>query len=81
MALARHKVVVSVADDGLADLPAVVSALRDAGMEVDDVMESLGVVTGSVPGPAATGATGALGAVPGVASVEVDREVGLPPGE
>ncbi|MFD7654003.1 hypothetical protein ACFV4N_08495 [Actinosynnema sp. NPDC059797] len=78
MATARHKVVVSVADDGLADLPAVVSALRDAGMQVDDVMESLGVVTGSVPGP---GASGALGAVPGVASVEVDREVGIPPGE
>ncbi|MFC6093595.1 hypothetical protein [Saccharothrix lopnurensis] len=80
MAGFRHRVVVSVADDGLADLPAVVSALREAGMEVDDVLESLGVVTGSVPGPAA-GAGGALGAVPGVASVELEREVGLPPGE
>lgn len=81
MAAHRHKVVVSVADDGLADLPSVVSALRAAGMEVDGVMEALGVVTGSVPGPTAAGASGALGAVPGVAAVEVEREVGLPPGE
>lgn len=73
MAAARHKVVVSVADDGLTNLPAVVSALRDAGMEVDDVMETLGVVTGS----AAPEATGVLGAVPGVAAVEVDRDVGI----
>ncbi|QFZ17700.1 hypothetical protein [Saccharothrix syringae] len=77
MATARHKVVVSVADDGLADLPAVVSALRDAGMHVDDVMETLGVVTGSVDPQA----SGVLGTVPGVATVEVEREVGLPPGE
>ncbi len=76
MATARHKVVVSVADDGLANLPAVVSALRDAGMVVDDVLEALGVVTGS----AAPEAAGVLGAVPGVATVEVDREVGISDG-
>lgn len=69
------KVVVSVADDGSAGLPAVVSALRDAGMVVESVLESLGVVTGSV----APGAADRLGAVPGVAHVEVDHAVGLPP--
>ncbi|XVS66383.1 hypothetical protein ACQPYE_10090 [Actinosynnema sp. CA-299493] len=69
------KVVVSVADDSVADLPAVVSALRDAGMVVEQVLAGLGVVTGSV----APGAGDLLGAVPGVAHVEVDRAVHLPP--
>jgi imidazoleglycerol phosphate synthase glutamine amidotransferase subunit HisH len=69
------KVVVSVADDGVANLPAVVSALRDAGMVVEQVLEGLGVVTGSV----APGVGDRLGAVPGVAHVEVDRTVRLPP--
>jgi hypothetical protein len=70
-----HKVVVSVADDSLADLATVVSALRDAGMVVDGVLEALGVVTGSV----APGVGDLLGAVPGVSRVEVDRTVRLPP--
>ncbi|GAB2974217.1 hypothetical protein [Saccharothrix stipae] len=69
------RVVVSVADDGLTDLPTVVSALRAAGMVVEDVLETLGVVTGSV----APGGGDLLGAVPGVSHVEVDRTVRLPP--
>lgn len=70
------KVVVSVADDSLDDLPTVVSALRDAGMVVEDVLETLGVVTGSV----APEVGALLGAVPGVSRVEVDRDdVRLPP--
>ncbi|MFD0202597.1 MULTISPECIES: hypothetical protein [Saccharothrix] len=69
------KVVVSVADGSLADLPTVVAALCDAGMVVEDVLEGLGVVTGSV----APGVGDLLGAVPGVSHVEVDRTVRLPP--
>lgn len=69
------KVVVSVADDSVADLPTVVAALRDAGMVVEQVLEGLGVVTGQV----APGVGDLLGAVPGVAHVEVDRAVQLPP--
>ncbi|MCE6999942.1 hypothetical protein LZG04_34770 [Saccharothrix sp. S26] len=69
------KVVVSVADDSLAHLPTVVAALRDAGMVVERVLDGLGLVTGSV----APGVGDLLGAVPGVAHVEVDREVRLPP--
>jgi hypothetical protein len=68
------KVVVSVADDNLAGLPTVVSALRDAGMVVEDVLETLGVVTGRV----APEVVDLLGAVPGVSRVEVDRSVRLP---
>jgi hypothetical protein len=63
------KVVVSV--DSPADLPVVVAALRDAGMVVDNVLEGLGLVTGSV----APGGGDRLGAVPGVSHVEVDRTV------
>jgi hypothetical protein len=70
------KVVVSVADDSLDDLPTVVSALRDAGMVVEDVLETLGLVTGSV----APEVGALLAAVPGVSRVELDREdVRLPP--
>jgi len=66
-------VVVSVADDQ--PLPAVVSALRRAGMVVDDVLEPLGMVTGSIDPEA----LGSLRAVPGVAHVERQRGFQLPP--
>ena len=69
------RVVVSVEDDSVANLSTVVSALRDAGMVVDQVLEGLGLVTGSV----APGVGDLLGAVPGVSRVEVDRVVRLPP--
>lgn len=69
------KVVVSVADDSLPRLTAVVAALREAGLQVDDVLEALGMVTGSV----APGAIGSLRDVPGVADVERQRVLRLPP--
>jgi methylmalonyl-CoA mutase cobalamin-binding subunit len=70
-----NKVVVSVADDNMDDMPAVVAALREAGLVVDDVMETLGMVTGSV----ASEQIWSLRAVPGVAGVERQRAVGLLP--
>jgi hypothetical protein len=66
------KVVISVADANLRDMHTVVSALRAAGLVVDDVLETLGMVTGSV----APEAIVALRAVPGVAGVERQRAVG-----
>ncbi|CCH29260.1 hypothetical protein ABZ816_35425 [Actinosynnema sp. NPDC047251] len=69
------KVVVSVADDSLSQLTAVVAALREAGLEVDDVLEALGMVTGSI----APEALGTLKDVPGVADVERQRVLRLPP--
>lgn len=66
-------VVVSVAD-GQA-LPDVVAALRRAGMVVDDVLEPLGMVTGSIDPEA----LGSLRAVPGVSHVERQRGFQLPP--
>jgi hypothetical protein len=68
-------VVVSVADDHLDDLTGVVEGLRRAGLLVDDVLDAVGVVTGSV----ADDGVGALRSVPGVVQVERDQAFQLPP--
>jgi hypothetical protein len=65
------KVVISIADDSLDRLPAVVADLAAAGLVVDDVLEALGMVTGS----AAPSSFRALSAVAGVAGVERQRTV------
>ncbi|CAL9578743.1 hypothetical protein SUDANB95_04950 [Actinosynnema sp. ALI-1.44] len=65
-------VAVTVADD--ADLTTVVPALERAGMAVEGVLASLGVVTGTVPAEGVF----ALRQVPGVVHVERQRQVGLP---
>ncbi len=69
------EVLVSVEDGHLERLSAVAEALRSAGMEVDEVMDDLGVVSGSIE-PAKIER---LAAVTGVASVERSREVRIPP--
>ena len=71
------KVVISIADDSLDRLPAVVADLATAGLVVDDVLEALGMVTGSV----APASFRALSAVAGVAEVERQRVVGTRPPE
>ncbi|MGY1649639.1 hypothetical protein [Geodermatophilus sp. SYSU D01119] len=71
--LARYSVTV---DDGhLADLDAVASALRDSGMQVERVLGSLGLITGSAPPDARPG----LLAVEGVTSVDEQLRYSLPP--
>jgi hypothetical protein len=67
------RVIVSVADDG--DLAEVAAALVRAGLAVTEVLAGAGVVTGTADGAAVA----ALAAVPGVADVETEREVRLPP--
>ena len=62
-------VVVSVADDHLDDLGTVVTDLRRAGLQVDDVLDAVGMVTGTVAGSSVE----ALESVPGVAEVELQR--------
>jgi hypothetical protein len=62
-------VVVSVDDDHLDDIDKVVIDLRRAGLRVDDVLEAVGMVTGTVTGSAVA----ALESVPGVAEVELQR--------
>jgi prophage DNA circulation protein len=72
--VAQEQVVISVADDQVADLDSVVEALRQAGLRVSEVLDSVGVVTGTVDGDA----LGTLSTVPGVAEVERSREFQLP---
>ncbi|MFC5289819.1 hypothetical protein ACFPM7_22425 [Actinokineospora guangxiensis] len=61
-----ERVVVVIADSGLARLPEVVAGLRAAGLRVDEVLDSVGVVTGSVP----TGLVSALTEIDGVEGIE-----------
>ena len=70
---AQYSVV--VADDHLQRVPEVVKRLRSAGMRVDQVHESLGTVTGSMP-PSTRGAVEKL---PGVAVVQESQDYQLPP--
>lgn len=57
---------VTVDDGHLAALDGVVQSLRARGMQVDQVLDGLGIITGSVP----TGTLGALTGVAGVVSVD-----------
>ncbi len=68
-------VIVSVAEDRLAELPTVVDALRAAGLRVGEVLAAAGIVTGTVDGDRIE----SLSAVPGVVDVEPERTIGLPP--
>jgi hypothetical protein len=73
--VADEQVVISVADDQVDDMSTVVAALRDAGLTVAEVLDSAGVVTGTVDGEALT----SLSTVPGVVDVERTRVYQLPP--
>lgn len=66
---------VTVGDDGRDHLDAVVQGLRSCGMDVERVLGTVGIVTGSVPADA----LGALRTVEGVASVDEQLGYQLPP--
>jgi hypothetical protein len=66
---------VTVDDGHLPVIDAVVAHLRAQGMEVDQVLEGLGVITGSAPSEVRK----ALTAVEGVASVDEQLTHRLPP--
>jgi hypothetical protein len=70
-----EKITISLADDAIDRIDEVVAALEDGGMQVDQVLRPLGVITGSVDRQRVQ----ALGAVAGVAAVEPQRTVRLPP--
>jgi hypothetical protein len=69
------RISVSVRDDHLDLIDEVVRRLEGAGVKVDQVLRPLGVITGSAPAHGWR----AIGQVAGVASVEAEREVRLPP--
>ena len=66
---------VTVGDAARDHLDAVVQSLRACGMDVEHVLSTVGVVTGSVP----SHALGALRGVEGVASVDEQLGYQLPP--
>jgi methylmalonyl-CoA mutase cobalamin-binding subunit len=66
---------VTVDEEHLDDMSGVVEALRERGMQVDAVLESLGMVTGSAPD------TEALRQVEGVSAVDAVQERHVPPPE
>jgi hypothetical protein len=70
-----EKITVSVTDDALDRIDEVVAALENGGMHIDQVLRPIGVITGE----ADTQRVQALGAVAGVAAVEPQRTVQLPP--
>ena len=70
-----EKITISVTDDAIDRIDEVVAALEGGGMHVDQVLRPIGVITGS----ADTQRVQALGTVAGVASVEPQRTVRLPP--
>ena len=69
------KVIISVTDDRLSNLSSVVSELASQGLTVEQTLDEIGTITGSVD----DARIAALKSVPGVASVEVEGTFQLPP--
>jgi hypothetical protein len=70
-----ERIIVTIAGDQVAGIDAVVQRLREAGMQVDQVLGALGIVTGSAPASNRP----QIEAVPGVVSVEPEGSFRLPP--
>jgi hypothetical protein len=69
------QVSVTVDDEHVATISRVAEALRDRGMEVRQVLDTLGLITGTVPEERRR----SLERVDGVVSVDEDRTYRLPP--
>jgi hypothetical protein len=68
---------VSIAEDHLDKIDVVVKRMQRAGLKVDQRLDAIGVVSGSID-PARVERLESLG---GVASVERSRQVSIPPHE
>lgn len=72
------KITVTVAEPDRVQITNVAQRLRSAGMEIDQVLEALGMITGTVP----AGKMAALAVLDGVASVDEELRYQLPdPGD
>jgi len=71
----RVNVSVSVDDAHLGQMDQIVARLRAAGMHVDSSLGAIGTILGHAPGDKVP----ALRRLPGVAAVEAERTVQLPP--
>jgi hypothetical protein len=66
-----QRIIVTVDDQNISVIQSVVTALESAGMKVEQVLAVTGIITGEVSQSKLEG----LKSVPGVASVEIDREM------
>ncbi|MEG4810598.1 hypothetical protein QUA82_22730 [Microcoleus sp. F8-D3] len=66
-----QRIIVTVDDQNISVIQSVVTALESAGMKVEQVLPAIGIVTGEVSQSKLEG----LKSVPGVASVEIDRQM------
>jgi hypothetical protein len=69
------RITVTVTDDQLTNIDELVDRLRAAGMQVDQVLPTVGVITGSVTKPQRT----SVGRVAGVAAVEDETTFQIAP--
>ncbi|HVL04497.1 MAG TPA: hypothetical protein VM388_00805 [Acidimicrobiales bacterium] len=70
-----EKITVTVGDDHVADVKGVAKQLEGAGMHVDQVLDAMGIITGSVPADRRP----ALERLPGVAAVEAEQTFQIAP--
>lgn len=73
--MAEVNVIVSVDDAHLPDILEVAEDLRKAGVEVEQIMDTIGVITGSCNSQAVS----TLAQIAGVAAVEKEQRYQLPP--
>ena len=75
--MAKVNLSISVKDEHLPHFSEVLSQLKKSGLAVDQALESVGVVTGSID----SSKVKQLQQLDGVAHVEESREVRIPPPE
>jgi hypothetical protein len=73
--MAKVRLTLSISDSHLKDIGGVAKAATKAGMKVEQRLESLGVLTGSIDAHKVE----RLHKIPGVSHVEEERKVQLPP--
>lgn len=73
--MAQVKLSVLVEDDHLPKFSDVVKRVKQAGMKVENELETIGIITGSVDEAKVTG----LKAIKGVAQVEQEGSFQIPP--
>jgi hypothetical protein len=73
----NQRITVQVDDEHVARLDGVADELRAAGMDVEQVLATIGIILGSVPSERRA----ALDAVRGVASIENEHTLRIPPSD
>ena len=72
---AMADITVTVSDDHRGSIDEVAAALRDNGMQVSQVLDAIGIISGSVPDDRRQ----SMEAVEGVAAVEEEHAFQIPP--